>query len=150
MVCLYNRQGARTIIKPEEESTFPNLTMSEEPVPLPSAPPVSLSPNVVLQPPLSRRGIGPGVILVLPDHVALSSGTTKPLDPDPVTKWAEEGFAVVGVTAVGSISIDQVLQQGLDALQALDQVDIKDRFAVIGASTIFPTIEYVMLISLSV
>jgi len=146
MVCLYNRQGARTIIKPEEESTFPNLTMSEEPVPLPSAPPVSLSPNVVLQPPLSRRGIGPGVILVLPDHVALSSGTTKPLDPDPVTKWAEEGFAVVGVTAVGSISIDQVLQQGLDALQALDQVDIKDRFAVIGASTIFPTIEYVMLI----
>jgi carboxymethylenebutenolidase len=111
--------------------------MSEEPVPLPSAPSVSLSPNVILQPPLSRRGIGPGVILVLPDHVDLSSGTTKPLDPEPVTKWAEEGFAVVGVTATGSISIDQVLQQGLDALQALDQVDIKDRFAVIGASTIF-------------
>lgn len=122
--------------------------MSEEPVPLPSAPSVSLSPNVVLQPPLSRRGIGPGVILVLPDHVALSSGTTKPLDPEPVTKWAEEGFAVVGVTAAGSISIDQVLQQGLDALQALDQVDIKDKFGVIGASTFFPTIEYVMLISL--
>jgi len=98
--------------------------------------PIFLRPNVVLQPPLSRRGIGPGLFVFLPDHVTLSSGTIKPLDPDPVTKWAEEGFAVVGVTASGSISIDQILQQGLDALQALDQVDIKDRFAVIGMPTI--------------
>lgn len=107
------------------------MSAEEEPVPLPCAPLVSLSPNVVLQPPLSRRGVGPGVLLFLPDHVALSSGTTKPLDPEPVTKWAEEGFAVVAVTAAESTSIDQVIQQGLDALQALDQVDIKDRFAVI-------------------
>jgi len=119
----------------KEESAFPNLGLISATMSV-SASPIFLGPNVVLQPPLSRRGIGPGLFVFLPDHVTVSSGTTKPLDPDPVTKWAEEGFAVVGVTAPGSTSIDQILQQGLDALQALDQVDIKDRFAVISTSTI--------------
>jgi carboxymethylenebutenolidase len=108
----------------------------EEPVPLPSAPLVTLSPNAVLQPPLSRRGTGPGVVLFLPN--AVSSVETKALlDPEPVCKWAEEGFAVVGITVSESLSIDQHLQQALDALQALDQVDIKQKFAVIGSSTSF-------------
>jgi len=110
----------------------------EQPIPLPSAPLITLSPNAVLQPPLSRRGTGPGVILFLPNTI--SSAESKPLDPEPVNKWAEEGFAVVGVTVSKSLSIDQVLQQALDALEALDQVDIKQNFAVIGSSTFFSTI----------
>ncbi|KAF8974724.1 hypothetical protein BDZ97DRAFT_1775139 [Flammula alnicola] len=114
-------------------TSYDPLTPDEQPVPLPSAPIVSLSENVVIQPPLSCRGTGPGVILFLPDpgRVTLSSNTSKPLDPEPVNKWAEEGFAVVGVTASEGLSVEQTLKQGLDALQALDAVDIKDKFAVI-------------------
>ncbi|KDR83485.1 hypothetical protein GALMADRAFT_235649 [Galerina marginata CBS 339.88] len=103
----------------------------EQLVPLPSAPLTTLAPSIVLQPPLSRRGTGPGVVVFLPEHVDLSTEATKPLDPEPITKWAEEGFAVVGITAFEGLSVEQSLKQGVDALEALEQVDIKDKFAVI-------------------
>lgn len=105
----------------------------EQPVPLPSAAPITLNNNAVLQPPLSRRGTGPGIMIYLPqpDQVTPSTRTAKPLDPEPVTKWAEEGFAVVSVTYSEGISVEETLKQGLDALQGLDQVDVKDKFAVI-------------------
>lgn len=107
----------------------------EQPVPLPSAPLVTLGPNSVLQPPLSRRGTGPGLVIFLPqpDKVVISSrDAAKPLDPEPIQKWAEEGFAVVGITASEDLAIEELLKQGLDALQGLDKVDTKDKFAVIG------------------
>jgi len=107
---------------------------NEVPVALPSAPLISLAPNLVLQPPLSRRGTGPGVVLFLPDNVELSDAATKPLDPEPVLKWAEEGFAVVGITAATNLSIDQDLKQAVDALVALKEVDVKDKIGVIGQS----------------
>jgi carboxymethylenebutenolidase len=62
-----------------------------------SAPqPQAETPYLSLQPPLSRRGKGPGLILVL-DHYALIERSEKYLDPPPLQKWAEEGFAVVQV-----------------------------------------------------
>ncbi|KAH9484921.1 hypothetical protein JR316_0001823 [Psilocybe cubensis] len=99
-------------------------------VPLPSAPRVTLAPNVFLQPPLSRRGIGPGLVLFLPD-ISFSPGVTKPLDPEPILKWAEEGFAVVGIVNSEGLNVEKALTQGVKALSELSQVDIKDKFAVI-------------------
>ncbi|XP_006463976.1 hypothetical protein AGABI2DRAFT_194603 [Agaricus bisporus var. bisporus H97] len=111
---------------------------NEQAPPLPSAPLRTLAPNVVLQPPLTRRGSGPGIILFLPDPSKLSPRTaTKPLDPEPVQKWAEEGFAVVGVTVSNlnftADSINSVVRQSLDGLLALDQsqLDKRDKFAII-------------------
>lgn len=106
----------------------------EQPVALPSAPHVALSAHVVLQPPLSRRSTGPGLVIFLPksDRIVLNSSTAQPLDPQPVTKWAEEGFAIVGVIASEDLSAEGSLKQGLDALQALSTVDVKDKFGVIG------------------
>lgn len=103
-------------------------------VALPSAPRVTLAPNVFLQPPLSRRGTGPGLVLFLPD-ISFAPGESKPLDPEPILKWAEEGFAVVGVISPEreSSSIEQSLTLAVDALAALNEVDIKDKFGVIGA-----------------
>ncbi|KAF8165100.1 hypothetical protein B0H34DRAFT_687780 [Crassisporium funariophilum] len=98
----------------------------EQPVPLPNAPVVVLGPHSRLQPPLSRRGTGPGIIIFLP---SLDSAPTKSLDPDPLNKWAEEGFAVVAVTA--SDNIPQALSHAVGALQALKEVDIKNKFAII-------------------
>lgn len=59
--------------------------------------PQQVSPHVTLQRPLSRRGRGPGLILVL-DHYASTAKSEKHLDPEPLQKWAEEGFAVVEVS----------------------------------------------------
>lgn len=59
--------------------------------------PRKISPHLTLQPPLSRRGRGPGLILVL-DHYARIGKSDKHLDPPPLQKWAEEGFAVAQVS----------------------------------------------------
>jgi carboxymethylenebutenolidase len=105
----------------------------EQPVPLPSAPPVSIGNNIILQPPLTRRGTGPGLIAFLPppNSIEHRSSTRTTLDPEPVQKWAEEGFAVVGVTD-GDDLVTDALTKGIAALQTLNEVDVKDRFAVAG------------------
>ncbi|PGH35276.1 carboxymethylenebutenolidase [[Emmonsia] crescens] len=122
------------------------MNIQEDPVPLPSAPPKQLSPNLTLQPPLSRRGHGPGLLLVLPDNMVLDK-TKETLDPPPLQKWAEEGYSVVEVrmpapaTATGSaepgsgsgsgFSVLFEIQQGLEALKALAECDVKDKFGLI-------------------
>jgi carboxymethylenebutenolidase len=69
----------------------------------PDYPPSQLiSPHLTLQPPLSRLGRGPGLILVL-DHYALIEQSEKHLDPPPLQKWAEEGFAVAQVLVPGKV-----------------------------------------------
>ncbi|PGH01457.1 carboxymethylenebutenolidase [Blastomyces parvus] len=103
-------------------------SQQEPPAPLPSAPPQHLSQNVTLQPPLSRRGHGPGLLLLLPSNLVLDK-TKETLDPPPLQKWAEEGYAVVEVR-VRVPALDSI-QQGLDALKELAECDVKDKFGLI-------------------
>jgi carboxymethylenebutenolidase len=113
----------------------PNAPEEQE-VPLPSAPLVQLSKNVVLQPPLTRRGTGPGMFAFLPADDSLGPRKSKSLDPEPIQKWAEEGFAVVGITGANTnADVDGALSKGLEALLALKELDIKDKFAVYGTTT---------------
>jgi carboxymethylenebutenolidase len=106
----------------------------EVPVPLPSSPLIRLNQNIVVQPPLTRRGSGPGLIIFLPDLSKLGPSTeVKVLDPEPVMKWAEEGFAVAGVTASKpNPDFSLILRQCSDALSALHQVDSKETFGVLS------------------
>ncbi|KAF2118568.1 hypothetical protein BDV96DRAFT_488100 [Lophiotrema nucula] len=69
------------------------------------APPVRISGQMTLQPPLSRRGRGPGLVLVL-DHYAQKKVNLDRLDPPPTVKWAEEGFCVVEVSLPGKLEED--------------------------------------------
>ncbi|EIM79786.1 uncharacterized protein STEHIDRAFT_135598 [Stereum hirsutum FP-91666 SS1] len=111
-------------------------TTPEQPVPLPSAPLqiISESPSIVLQPPLTRRGTGPGLIVTLPPSLSLQPNPKgKPLDPEPVQKWAEEGFAVVGITATET-ELEAAVVKALDSLEGLEEVGIKDKVAVLGTS----------------
>jgi carboxymethylenebutenolidase len=56
------------------------------------------------------------------------------LDPDPIQKWAEEGFAVVGVTSSPSDwSLEEALDKGVNVLLTAKELDTKHKFAVIGA-----------------
>ncbi|EJT50072.1 hypothetical protein A1Q1_00727 [Trichosporon asahii var. asahii CBS 2479] len=108
---------------------------SERPVRLPDAPIQELGPGIKLQPPLSRRGHGPGVIAVLPSRLSLrphaKCGLKTPLDPDPVQKWAEEGFAVVGVQLSANSDITETLAVAIAGLESCPDVDNKGRYAVL-------------------
>jgi hypothetical protein len=64
--------------------------------------PQIISPQITLQAPLSRRGKGPGLILVV-NHAAEIGKSEKHLDPPPLQKWAEEGFAVVQLVVPGKV-----------------------------------------------
>lgn len=80
------------------EANLPTPQVAPENYPIPQ----QISPHLTLQPPLSRRGKGPGLILVL-DHYALIEPSEKHLDPPPLQKWAEEGFAVAQVLVPGKV-----------------------------------------------
>ena len=129
---LYNK------VQMTRPTSYDPQSLDEQPVHLPNAGLIQISSDIVLQPPLSRRGTGPGIIIFLPDsaHLVLADqSAAKPLDPDPITKWAEEGFAVVAITGTSSDEVPsaaKALKEALEALQALEQVDIKQKFAVIG------------------
>jgi carboxymethylenebutenolidase len=118
--------------------TFPTKYDPNHPdeaeVSLPNAPREPLSESwAELQPPLSRRGHGPGAILYLPPPSQSTSKATT-LDPEPVMKWAEEGYAVVAIQHnVGRQQVEAALSLGLEALKSHKDVDVKDKFAVFGA-----------------
>lgn len=80
----------------------PNSANERHAPALPAAAQVRVSRHTILQPPLSRRGTGPGLIIVqhaLDVLTAAVKATDSPsLDPEPVQKWAEEGFAVAAIT----------------------------------------------------
>lgn len=108
----------------------------EQPVALPSAPQSDLGSGIFLQPPLSRRGHGPGLIAFLPDPARVnlkpSESSKASLDPEPIQKWAEESFAVVGIYVNKDLDIHDALHVAISSLIELDSVDIKDKFGVIG------------------
>ncbi|KAK8016754.1 carboxymethylenebutenolidase [Apiospora rasikravindrae] len=107
-------------------STNPEKT----PVPRPSAPSIAVSPTLTLQPPLTRRGHGPGLVLLVDPSLDLSNCHDKTLDPPPLQKWAEEGYAVAQLKLVpnevvspGGLLDDEELHQAIQALEELPSCD---------------------------
>ena len=104
----------------------------DETIALPSAKPVNISSNVTLHPPLTRRGYGPALILLVPAELDLN-GSNKTLDPPPLQKWAEEGFAVAQITLNDGAG-DQFsthLQEATNALSARKECDSVEKIGVI-------------------
>jgi carboxymethylenebutenolidase len=106
----------------------------ETPVPLPSAKAVQLGPNLTLQPPLSRRGQGPSLIIVTSGDLSFESPPDC-LDPSPLQKWAEEGFVVLEVTlptAADTTTFGADLKRGIEALLAHPTCDQTKKIGLIG------------------
>jgi hypothetical protein len=61
-----------------------------------------------------------------------SLGLKTPLDPEPVKKWAEEGFAVVGARINGGTDVSEALSTAIAALENADFVENKGAYAVLG------------------
>lgn len=93
--------------------------------------------HVALQPPLSRCGHGPGVILLRPScHIECQQNNNS-LDPEPLQKWAEESYAVTQITLDLQSSSDRtsvlaLIKEAEDRVSALPQCDSKDKFGLIG------------------
>ncbi|KAF7587452.1 hypothetical protein BBP40_007223 [Aspergillus hancockii] len=103
--------------------------------PLPSAPQVSLGQHILLQPPLSRCGYGPGLMIVRPQSYTKCQGKNTSLDPEPVQKWAEESYAVVQITLDVETSADKdhalgLVGRGIESLDSLKECD-KSNFAIL-------------------
>lgn len=112
-----------------------SVNEEKAPVPLPSAPPRSISLSITIQPPLSRRGHGPALLLVVPAELDVNA-SPKTLDPPPLQKWAEEGFAVAQIQVVedsGSLFQDDV-KAALKSLAELNECDKSDSVGLIGTS----------------
>lgn len=100
-----------------------------------SKPPVNVSDGVSLQSPLSRRGVGPGLILMISAAAREPlQGSGTGLDPPPRQKWAEEGYAVAQIIFNQPLERGQVMADvalAVKTLQGLEECE-GEKFAVIG------------------
>lgn len=101
--------------------------------------PAFLAANVRLQRPLSRRGKGPGLVIFIPGQDERASLSKETLDPVPLQKWAEEGFAVVEITvsyrtthpARDVLNMQDACERGTEALQALPECTFDGKLCAI-------------------
>lgn len=115
--------------------------MSSHSTSLPSAPSVEISPGIVLQPPLSRCGRGPGLVLVRAASHAESQANNHTLDPEPLQKWAEESFAVAQITfdsesSASPSSVFDLLCDAAQTLASLTECDKKNSFGLLGLTNL--------------
>ncbi len=99
---------------------------------LPSAKPYDVARGVTIQPPLTRSGHGPALIILVPEHLK-PSGHKKTLDPAPLQKWAEEGWAVAQITLSDDDSnFQDRLNDTLAALESLKECDSTEKTGLIA------------------
>jgi len=91
--------------------------------------------GLMIQPPLIRRGHGPALIVLIPEGVD-TAFHEKTLDPPPLQKWAEEGWAVAQITiADDETSLRHRISDALAALrdiQPLGSCDSTEKTGLIG------------------
>lgn len=110
---------------------MPFNDISNPPPPLPSPVLTAVLPGVSLLRPLSRRGTGPGMIVLAADYgdsLAITDGV-----PSPLIKWAEEGYAVVEIRpeALKSGRGDPI-RSAIEALYGCDVCEPKDKIGLTG------------------
>ena len=103
-----------------------------EAVSLPSARSYQCTDTILIQPPLSRRGDGPALVILIPDDISLAS-SPKTIDPPPLQKWAEEGYAVAQVTIGGHASekIAESLRKAIAGLKELKTCSSTEKIGLI-------------------
>ncbi|KAI4753572.1 hypothetical protein E4T52_14283 [Aureobasidium sp. EXF-3400] len=105
---------------------------SEESLPLPSAPAIKASSSVTIQPPLSRAGKGPGLIILI-DQESATEASTESIDPPSLQKWAEESFVVAQIDLRKiDKSFEETLSDTLLLIKDLDSFDGNEKFGLIS------------------
>jgi carboxymethylenebutenolidase len=94
-----------------------------------------IKPGVRLLEPLSRKGIGPGLIILVPDvagahaddDVFMQKGV-----PSSLMKWAEESYTVVEIRPDAAKSNENVLHVAVQALAECDKCEPRDAIGLLG------------------
>ncbi|PVH80890.1 hypothetical protein DL98DRAFT_490589, partial [Cadophora sp. DSE1049] len=80
--------------------------------------------------PLSRRGHGPGLIILVPDHdkqLSIEEGI-----PSPLIKWAEEGYVVVEIQSSAVAGAEEsVLGEAVNAIKACEKCNQKEKMGLV-------------------
>ncbi|EGX90353.1 LEA domain protein [Cordyceps militaris CM01] len=113
--------------------------ISDPPAPLPCAQLQKLTSGISLQPPLTRRGSGPGLLLLVSRHEYDEDVTHRDDAPTPVLKWAEEGYAVVQISAAAmeasGAAAEQAFSLAMEALERCESCQPKDAVGVVCYSS---------------
>nr|CEG05132.1 unnamed protein product [Fusarium clavum] len=97
--------------------------ITKPPNPLPALQLKEIRPGVSLLPPLSRRGHGPGLVVLTPTSenlLEIQDGV-----PSVLIKWAEEGYTVVQIDGSTLATVDNgnFMSEALDAMRQCKQYD---------------------------
>uniref|UniRef100_A0A093ULB5 Carboxymethylenebutenolidase n=1 Tax=Talaromyces marneffei PM1 TaxID=1077442 RepID=A0A093ULB5_TALMA len=104
------------------------VDISKPPPPLPVPRCTAISPGVSLLQPLSRRGTGPGMIIVVPDSTQSNLSIIEGV-PSPLIKWAEESYTVVEIQE-SAISSD-IIQRAIKALFESESCVPKEKVGIV-------------------
>lgn len=108
---------------------------SGPPKPVPPQQPEKVAKGITLLRPLSRKGHGPGLIILAPpaqdnNNPPTSSKEIQNGIPSLRMKWAEEGYCVVQIQPHASPS-SSVLQIAVQALQACAECEPKEKMGIV-------------------
>jgi len=112
------------------------VDISKPPPTLPAPNLTSVSSGVSLLPPLSRNGVGPGIIILTPDseeNLAIKHGV-----PSPLRKWGEEGYTVIEIQEKAIKSDKDVLKRAILALSQCEKCEPKGVVGLVGQFASFP------------
>jgi len=102
-------------------------------MPLSNVKPVRLTSSLQILEPLSRRGHGPGILLIRTPAECDQANTEETLDPSPLQKWAEEGFVVAQLEVTDRhITIEEDMGRAVAALVSHEKCSQKSTFGVIS------------------
>ncbi|KAG9685601.1 NTF2-like protein, partial [Aureobasidium melanogenum] len=105
---------------------------TDKPLSLPSAPAKNVSPALTVQPPLSRAGKGPALIILV-DQDAAKNAPTDSIEPRPLQKWAEESFLVAQIDLRElQYSFEATLEKTVSVIKGHPDFDGNEKFGVIS------------------
>lgn len=112
---------------------------SGPPKPVPPQQPEEIAEGITLLRPLSRKGHGPGLIILAPPPQDNNNPTTSSTEiqngiPSLRMKWAEEGYCVAQIqshASSSSSSSSSALQIAVQALQACAECEPKEKMGII-------------------
>lgn len=105
---------------------------SGPPVPVPPMKPERIADGVTLVRPLSRKGVGPGMIILSPNEESESPIEIEDGIPSLRMKWAEEGYCVAEIRAQASSS---ALKTAVTALSECHECQPNDKMGLICKCT---------------
>ncbi|KJX92560.1 hypothetical protein TI39_contig5841g00026 [Zymoseptoria brevis] len=102
------------------------------PQPVPPMKPEQIAEGVTLIRPLSRKGVGPGIILLVSDQQSDTPIEIENGIPSLRMKWAEEGYCVVEIRPQASSS---ALKTAVEKLDACQECEPKDKMGLVCYDT---------------